>query len=67
MWCLVEVITYYTEDSVEYTEIETFDFVGVNGFTNPNLGARFRNPNSGRDFDPCPNPNSLTLTLNLTL
>ena len=39
MWCLVEVITYYTEDGVEYTEIETLDFVGVNGFTNPNLGA----------------------------
>ena len=39
MWCLVEVITYYTEDGVEYTEIETFNFVGVNGFTNPNLGA----------------------------
>lgn len=39
MYCLVEVITYYTEDGVEYTEIETLDFVGVNGFTNPNLGA----------------------------
>jgi hypothetical protein len=39
MYCLVEVITYYTEDGVEYIEIETLDFVGVNGFTNPNLGA----------------------------
>jgi hypothetical protein len=39
MYCLVEVITFYTEDLIDYTEIETLDFVGVNGFTNPNLGA----------------------------
>jgi hypothetical protein len=39
MYCLVEVITFYTEDGIDYTEIETLDFVGVNGFTNPNLGA----------------------------
>jgi hypothetical protein len=39
MYCLVEVITFYTEDLIDYTEIETLDFVAVNGFTNPNLGA----------------------------
>jgi len=39
MYCLVEVITFYSEDLIDYTEIETLDFVGVNGFTNPNLGA----------------------------
>ena len=39
MYCLVEVITFYTEDLIDYTEIETLYFIGVNGFTNPNLGA----------------------------
>ena len=39
MYCLVEVITFFTEDDSTYTEIETLDFVAVNGFTNPNLGA----------------------------
>ena len=39
MYCLVEVITFYTEDLIDYTEIDTLDFVGVNGFTNPALGA----------------------------
>jgi hypothetical protein len=39
MYCLIEVITFFTEDDSTYTEIDTLDFVGVNGFTNPNLGA----------------------------
>lgn len=39
MYCLVEVITFYSEDLIDYTEIDTLYFIGVNGFTNPNLGA----------------------------
>ena len=39
MYCLVEVIRFYTTDGIEYTELDTLDFVAVNGFTNPNLGA----------------------------
>lgn len=39
MYCLVEVKTFYSTDSVEYTDLDTLDFVAVNGFTNPHLGA----------------------------
>jgi hypothetical protein len=43
MYCLVEVITYYTTDGETYTLIDTLDFVAVNGYTNPNLGANQSN------------------------
>jgi len=39
MYCLVEVKKFYSTDSLEYTDLATLDFVGVNGFTNPHLGA----------------------------
>jgi hypothetical protein len=39
MYALVEVITFYTTDGTTWEELDTLDFVAVNGFTNPNLGA----------------------------
>lgn len=39
MYCLVEVKTFYSTDSIEYTDLDTLNFVAVNGFTNPHLGA----------------------------
>lgn len=39
MWVKVELKTFYTEDNIDYTEIDTFDFIGVNGFTSYEDGA----------------------------
>ena len=39
MWVKVELKTFYTEDGVDYTLIDTFDYVGVNGFTLSKNGA----------------------------
>lgn len=39
MYCLVEVKTFASLDSIDYDAIDTIDFVGMNGFSNPHLGA----------------------------
>lgn len=38
-WVYVEVITFYTEDDIDYTLLNTLDFIGINGFTNYSGGA----------------------------
>ena len=39
MWVNVDLKTFYTEDGVDYTLIDTFDYIGVNGFTLAKNGA----------------------------
>ena len=39
MWVNVELKTFYTEDFITYTDIDTFDYIGVNGFTLSKNGA----------------------------